>query len=77
MLAISLVLGSFILILFFMIGLLGGWVAREYIMNYINIPTLNALHPEFLDENGNLIPDQILAVRFENNYDNETDEEND
>jgi len=27
------------------------------------------MHPEFLDENGNIIPDEILAVRFENDYD--------
>ena len=29
------------------------------------------------DENGNLIPDEILAVRFENNYDDDNDEEED
>ena len=28
-----------------------------------------ALHPEMFDVNGNVIPDEILAVRFENNYD--------
>ena len=28
-----------------------------------------ATHPEMFDENGNLIPDEILALRFENNYD--------
>jgi hypothetical protein len=34
-------------------------------------------HPEMFDENGNLIPDEILAVRFENNYDDNEDEEED
>ena len=33
-------------------------------------------HPEMFDENGNLLPDEILAVRFENGYD-EFDEEDD
>jgi hypothetical protein len=33
------------------------------------------MHPEMFDENGNVIPDEILAVRFENNYDD--DEEDD
>ena len=28
------------------------------------------------DSNGNLVPDEIVAFRFENNYDNE-DEDND
>ena len=32
-------------------------------------------HPEMFDENGNIIPDEILAVRFENNYDDDNDEE--
>ena len=27
------------------------------------------------DENGNLSPDEIVAVRFENNYDTDTTEE--
>jgi len=33
-------------------------------------------HPEMFDENGNLSPDEILAVRFEN-YDNTEDDEED
>ena len=32
-------------------------------------------HPEMFDENGQLVPDEIVAVRFENNYDNDTDTE--
>jgi hypothetical protein len=27
------------------------------------------------DENGNILPDEILAVRFENDYDYDEDEE--
>jgi len=33
-------------------------------------------HPEMFDENGNLAPDEIIAVRFEN-YDPDTEEEDD
>ena len=42
-------------------------------MNYREMPTT---HPEMFDENGNLIPDQVIAFNFEN-YDNEnnSDEE--
>jgi hypothetical protein len=29
------------------------------------------------DENGNILPDEILAVRFENDYDYDEDEDND
>ena len=72
MLAVTLVFGSFLLIGFLIIGVIGGWVAREYLMNYQEIPKV---HPEMFDQNGNLAPDEIVAFRFENNYDN--DEEDD
>jgi len=65
MLATSLVFGSFLTVLFFIVGLLIGWVAREYRMNYREIPQF---HPEMYDSNGNIIPDEILAVRFENDF---------
>jgi hypothetical protein len=26
------------------------------------------LHPEFFDENGQVVPDEIVSVRFENDY---------
>ena len=72
MLAISLVFGSFLTLLFLIVGAIGGWVARDYMMNYREIPRP---HPEMFDEMGNLVPDEIVAFRFENNYDN--DEEDD
>ena len=72
MLAISLVFGSFLTLMFLLIGIIGGWVARDYMMNYREIPRP---HPEMFDELGNLVPDEIVAFRFENNYDN--DEEDD
>jgi len=73
MLAISLVFGSFLTILFLIVGAIGGWVAREYFMNYHDIK----VHPEMFDVNGNLVPDEIVAFRFENNYDNEEDDSDD
>ena len=72
MLAISLVFGSFLTILFLIVGAIGGWVAREYFMNYHDIK----IHPEMFDSNGNVLPDEIVAFRFEN-YDNNEEEDND
>jgi hypothetical protein len=74
MLAVSLVFGSFLTVLFLVVGLIGGWVAREYMMNYQDTPKL---HPEFFDQHGNVIPDEVVAVRFEEGYfdDEEEDEE--
>ena len=73
MLAVSLVFGSFLLIGFLIIGVIGGWVAREYMMNYQEVPRI---HPEMFDGNGNLVPDEIVAFRFEN-YDNDKEEDDD
>jgi hypothetical protein len=70
MLATSLVFGSFLTILFFVVGILFGWVAREYMMNYREIPRP---HPEMFDSQGNLIPDEVIAFNFENYYDNNDD----
>ena len=59
-------------IMFFIVGVLIGWVARDYMMNYREIPRP---HPEMFDINGNLVPDEIVAFRFENNYDNDEEDE--
>jgi len=61
-------------IMFLLIGFLIGWVARDYMMNYREIPRP---HPEMFDINGNLVPDEIVAFRFENNYDNDSEEDED
>ena len=61
-------------IMFFLLGILIGWVARDYMMNYREIPRP---HPEMFDINGNLVPDEIVAFRFENNYDNDREEADD
>ena len=74
MLAISLVFGSFLTLLFLIVGAIGGWVAREYMMNYQEIPRI---HPEMFDGNGNLVPDDIVAFRFENYDNNEEDDSED
>jgi hypothetical protein len=72
MLAVSLVFGSFLTVLFLIVGLVTGWVAREYMMNYREIPRP---HPEMFDNQGNLIPDEVIAFNFENYYDNDDAEE--
>lgn len=76
MLAVSLVLGSFLIVMFLIVGLIGGWVAREYMMNYQDRPNL---HPEFFDHNGNVIPDEVVAVSFNPDFfdDEELDDEED
>jgi hypothetical protein len=65
MLAVTLTLSSIISIMFLLVGGVIGYLLKEYVIerNSTLIPT----HPEMFDENGMIIPDDILAVRFENN----------
>ena len=57
--------------LLFLVGSVVGWIARDYMMNYQEIPRP---HPEMFDINGNLVPDEIVAFRFEN-YDEDYEQE--
>ena len=59
-------------LLFLLIGLVIGWVAREDMMNYREVPRP---HPEMFDVNGNLVSDEIVAFRFENYDSNEEDDD--
>ena len=49
--ATTLVFSSLITVMFFLIGIIGGWNLREYLLNYRDIPRL---HPEFYDQHGNI-----------------------
>ena len=68
---VTLTLTTTVSLLALLVGGMIGWMARQH--SYESTPQYMWTHPEMLDENGNLVPDEIVAVRFENNYD--TDEE--
>ena len=69
MLAISLVVGSFLVVGALLLGTMLGWVLREYMMYHHGAE----LHPEMYDENGNVLPDSLIAFRFENSDDDYED----
>jgi len=56
-----------------LVGGMIGWMARQH--SYETTPQVVYTHPEMFDANGQLVPDEILALRIENNYD--TNEDND
>jgi hypothetical protein len=60
-------------LLFFMVGSIIGWLTYRYILE--SRPPY--LHPEFFDENGQVIPDEVVAVRFEEGYFDDDDEDDD
>ena len=69
---VTLTLTTVVSFLALLVGGMIGWMARQH--SYETTPQYMWTHPEMLDENGNLVPDEIVAVRFEN-YD--TTEDND
>lgn len=70
MLAVSLVLGTFLIIGAFLTGSIFGWIIRENVVSF-NVP--QGLHPEMYDEEGGVLPDQLIAFRFETIDDEEED----
>ena len=64
-LVVTLTLTTVVAILALLVGGMIGWLARQH--SYETTPQIVYTHPEMFDANGNLAPDEILAVRFENN----------
>jgi len=60
-------------LLFFMVGSIIGWLTYRHLLE--SRPPY--LHPEFFDENGQVIPDEVVAVRFEEGYFDDEDDEDD
>ena len=72
---VTLTLTTIVSLLALLVGGMIGWLARQH--SYETTPQIMYTHPEMFDENGNLTPDEIVAVRFENNHDTNDDEEDD
>ena len=70
---VTMTLTTVVSFLALLVGGMLGWMARQH--SYETTPQVVYNHPEMYDENGNLVPDEILAVRFENNYDTDTENE--
>ena len=72
-LIVSLTLMTVMSFLALLVGGVIGWVARQY--TYETTPQTIFTHPEMFDQNGNLLPDDIVAFRFENYDNNEEDDD--
>ena len=71
-LVVTLTLTTLVSILALLVGGMIGWMARQH--SYETTPQVVYTHPEMFDANGNVLPDEILALRIETHY---TDEEDD
>ena len=73
-LVVSLTLMTIMSILALLVGGMIGWMARQH--SYETTPQVVYTHPEMFDANGQLVPDEILALRIENHYDNDEEDDN-
>ena len=72
-LVVTLTLTTVVSALALLVGGMIGWMARQH--SYETTPQVVYTHPEMFDENGQLVPDEIFALRIENNYDTNTENE--
>ena len=70
---VTLTLTTIVAFLALLVGGMIGWMARQH--SYETTPQIVYTHPEMFDENGQLVPDEIVAVRFENTDDDNTDDD--
>jgi len=70
---VTLTLTTVMSFLALLVGGMIGWMARQH--SYDTTPQYVYTHPEMFDENGHVVPDEIVAVRFEQTYDNQEDDE--
>ena len=74
-LVVTLTLMTIMYSLALLVGGMIGWKARQH--SYETTPQVVYTHPEMFDANGHLVPDEILALRIENNHDTEIDDDED
>ena len=74
-LVVTLTLMTVMSALALLVGGMIGWMARQH--SYETTPQVVYSHPEMFDANGNIVPDEILALRIENNHDTEIDDDDD
>ena len=74
-LIVTLTLMTVMSMLAILVGGMIGWMARQH--SYETTPQVVYTHPEMFEANGNLVPDEILALRIENNHDKEIDDDDD
>ena len=73
-LVVTLTLTTVVSALALLVGGMIGWMARQH--SYETTPQVVYTHPEMFDANGQLVHDEILALRIET-HDNTDDEDDD
>ena len=70
---VTLTLTTVVSFLALLVGGMIGWMARQH--SFETTPQVVYTHPEMFDANGQLVPDEILALRIETHDNDEDDTE--
>ena len=70
---VTLTLTTVVSFLALLVGGMIGWMARQH--SYETTPQVVYTHTEMFDANGQLVPDEILALRIETHDNDEDDTE--
>ena len=66
---------GFAILMTFVVGFFTGWIVNNVVGQFLSRPVPYSVHPEMFDENGQLIPDEILSLRFENDTDDKEEDD--
>jgi hypothetical protein len=63
------------MILFLMVGVIAGWFINDIVYNFYNKNNTPQLHPEMYDDDGIVINEELLSVRFIDEEEEEEEED--
>jgi hypothetical protein len=71
--AVILTFSSILMFLFMIVGTLIGWTANDFLYAYMNTKSNLPQHPEMYDEDGMVVNEELLSVRFVDEEDEQED----
>ena len=71
--AVILTFSAILMVLFMIVGTLIGWTANDFLYAYMNTKSNLPHHPEMYDEDGMVVNEELLSVRFVDEEDPEED----
>ncbi len=72
--AVILTFSTILMVLFMIVGTLIGWTANDFLYAYMNTKTNLPTHPEMYDDEGMVINEELLSVRFVDEEDEQEDD---
>ena len=63
------------MILFLLVGIIAGWFINDIVYNFTNKNNSVQLHPEMYDDDGIVINEELLSVRFIDEEEEEEEED--